>query len=99
MVVLLGLFLRSSQTDLHVIMLLYLKKHTLVFVGDYVVPKETNVGVFVLSLHRDPQVFPDPETFDPMRFSSETCDKRSPFAYIPFSAGPRNCIGKLLFNM
>ena len=69
------------------------------FTGDYVVPKETNVSVFVPSLHRDPQVFPDPETFDPMRFSSETCDKRSPFAYIPFSAGPRNCIGKLLFNM
>ncbi len=47
----------------------------------------------IMSLHRDPKVFPDPEKFDPERFSQENSAKRNPFAYVPFSAGPRNCIG------
>uniref|UniRef100_A0A1L8EFT6 Putative cytochrome p450 4d2-like isoform x2 n=1 Tax=Haematobia irritans TaxID=7368 RepID=A0A1L8EFT6_HAEIR len=58
------------------------------------VPAGTNytVGIFV-SL-RNPKFFPDPESFKPERFLNESADKIDPYAFIPFSAGPRNCIGQ-----
>ena len=45
-------------------------------------------------IHRDENNFPEPEMFNPDRFSSETIQERKPFDYIPFSAGKRNCIGQ-----
>jgi cytochrome P450 family 4 len=57
--------------------------------------KGTTVTVFIYGIHNDANAFPNPDKFDPERFSenSLTSDQRSPFDFIPFSAGSRNCIG------
>ena len=62
--------------------------------NEFVVPKGTILFVYIFMLHRDPNVFPKPETFDPDRFLPENSIGRHPFAFVPFSAGPRNCIGQ-----
>lgn len=59
-------------------------------IKDYKIPKGTIVYCFLYMLHRDPDIFPDPEVFRPERFLPENSQKRHPFAYVPFSAGPRN---------
>jgi cytochrome P450 len=51
--------------------------------------------ISVVEVHRDPTCFPDPEEFIPERFESESVSQMDPYSYIPFSMGPRNCIGNI----
>jgi cytochrome P450 len=61
--------------------------------GGFQLPRGWLAFVVPFVLHRLPALWPDPETFDPDRFSAERSADRPKFAYIPFGAGPRQCIG------
>ncbi len=60
-----------------------IRRGSWVFIAPYVV-------------HRDPRNFPDPAAFDPERFAPHRLADIPPYAYIPFGAGPRTCIGNAL---
>ncbi|XP_065569758.1 cytochrome P450 4C1-like isoform X2 [Artemia franciscana] len=62
--------------------------------GEYVVPAGTQVALLLYAIHRDPEHYHEPEKFIPERFFSDEVSKRHPYAYVPFSAGARNCIGQ-----
>ncbi|GLH12597.1 Probable cytochrome P450 6t3 [Gryllus bimaculatus] len=62
--------------------------------GEYTVPAGAFLTFSPLLLHRDERLWPQPARFRPERFGPEEAQRRHPFAYIPFSAGPRGCIGQ-----
>lgn len=59
----------------------------------YTIPKNAQLLVHIYDLHHSPDIYPNPEKFDPERFSPEEASKRHPFSFLAFSGGPRNCIG------
>jgi cytochrome P450 len=62
--------------------------------GGYPVGPRTDVFISPFMLHRHPQFWSDPEQFQPQRFAGVDAKERHRFAYIPFSVGPRHCIGE-----
>ncbi|CAL8139704.1 unnamed protein product [Orchesella dallaii] len=58
-----------------------------------VLPPNTTVAISPILMHNNPEHYPEPDKFQPDRFLPENCRNRHPYAYLPFSAGIRNCIG------
>ncbi|CAH1959693.1 unnamed protein product [Acanthoscelides obtectus] len=61
---------------------------------EHILGRGTNIFVSPFITHRLPHYFPDPLKFDPDRFSQENIERMHPYSFIPFSIGPRNCIGE-----
>lgn len=68
-------------------------------VGGYHVPAGADVVICPYTMHRNPEFWTDPERFDPERFGADAPGVRHRYAYIPFGAGPRFCVGNNLGMM
>jgi cytochrome P450 family 138 len=64
--------------------------------GEWVIPRGDSIIVSIAQIHDDPDVYPDPQRFDPQRFIGS---KPSTFAWIPFGGGTRRCVGAAFANM
>ncbi|RZC35055.1 cytochrome P450 4C1, partial [Asbolus verrucosus] len=62
-------------------------------IGSHTIPEGCDCLVSILHLHRNPEIWEEPLKFKPERFTPEEMAKRHPYSYLPFSGGPRNCIG------
>jgi cytochrome P450 len=62
--------------------------------GPHSVPAGTTLLIAMNGVHHDPSIWPDPMTFDPHRFTSDT--RPAPYTFLPFIEGPRNCLGQHL---
>ena len=63
--------------------------------GDYFVPAGTEIYVSPYFIQRHPDLWQDPDCFNPDRFGYDSSQDRHPLSMLPFSAGPRNCIGEV----
>ncbi|KAI5643343.1 cytochrome p450 domain-containing protein [Phthorimaea operculella] len=59
----------------------------------FMAPAGMHIWIPIHAIHHDEKYWPNPDKFDPERFSPENKDKIVPFSYMPFGLGPRNCIG------
>ena len=60
------------------------------------IPKGMLIEIPIYAIHHDPKIWPEPEKFDPYRFTSEEKAKHTAYDWIPFGSGPRNCIAMRL---
>jgi len=63
--------------------------------GEWTIPRGYNIVVSLADLHEDPELFPDPERFDPHRFVG---NRPPAFAWVPFGGGTRRCLGAAFAN-
>src|SRR5206468_3532063 len=68
-------------------------------IGGYVIPAEALVLLSPYLTHRHPEVWDDPERFDPDRFIVTRAATRPAFSYFPFGGGPRRCVGSAFATM
>lgn len=71
-----------------------IKKDVKLASSDLVLPAGTNVAVTTIRLHRSEAIYPNPLKFDPDNFLPERMANRHYYSFIPFSAGPRSCVGR-----
>ncbi|KAF5284527.1 hypothetical protein FQR65_LT13512 [Abscondita terminalis] len=62
--------------------------------GDYTLPSGTTIVIGTFKIHRRADIYPDPNTFDPENFHPDRTANRHYYSFIPFSAGPRSCVGR-----
>ncbi|KAB0799097.1 hypothetical protein PPYR_06977 [Photinus pyralis] len=62
--------------------------------GDYILPPGCTVVVAPIMIHRREDIYPNPNQYNPDNFLPERSSSRNYYAFVPFSAGPRNCIGR-----
>jgi cytochrome P450 len=67
--------------------------------GDYDIPAGTLVGINPLYTHHMPEIWPEPDRFDPLRFTDEASRNRHRFAWVPFGGGAHMCLGLHFANM
>ncbi|WP_117210192.1 cytochrome P450 [Allorhizocola rhizosphaerae] len=65
-------------------------------IAGYRVPAGADVLICPYTLHRRPDMWPEPQRFEPERFAADRSSERSRFAYLPFGSGPRVCVGSHL---
>ena len=63
------------------------------YLGPYEIPAGSDIFISPYFLQRDPKVWEEPDQFNPDRFTETKVDNQHKLSYIPFSAGPRKCIG------
>lgn len=59
----------------------------------FTIEKHTPIIIPVYGIHHDPEIYENPEIFDPSRFDAENVAQRHPQSFLPFGDGPRNCPG------
>lgn len=71
----------------------YVTRSKLRSLAGYTIPKGTSIAVAVHNIHRDPAHWEKPDQFFPEHFTPSAVRKRHAYAYLPFSAGVRSCLG------
>jgi cytochrome P450 len=91
---LLGRVIREALRMYPPLFLISRRAITDVEVGGYRIPKGSTVLFSSYALHRDAQLYPDPDRFDPDRWLPERAGDQPPVSYMPFGAGIRSCLGE-----
>ncbi|XP_065207589.1 cytochrome P450 4C1-like isoform X2 [Planococcus citri] len=59
-----------------------------------IIPSGCNIALFGLAIHLNPEIYPNPEIWDPSNFDPDKVANRHKASFVPFGAGPRGCVGQ-----